>query len=329
MPLIKQSLDKLCRVVTVTLLIWVLASMTDSTAQDYPSRPIKIIVPNPPGGSSDIVGRMLSNYLSTVMNQAVVVENRPGANTAIAVSTVVHSAADGYTLLLGTPSLTTFNIYQKHPGFDVEKDLAPISQIMVSPYVIAVSDQLQVNSIRQLIDAAKKNPGGLNYAAYGGGQVLTTELFKKMTGIEVIRVPYQGEAAAIIGLANNEIQVVFATAVTVRPMVEAGRVKAVAVSTATRLPSMPDLPTIAESGGPNFDAGLWFGLLAPADTPLEIRQKLAKKVAAFTNEPEVVDRFMSLGFTPKSSTPDEFGQLISAETQRWIEVAQFASIVPQ
>jgi tripartite-type tricarboxylate transporter receptor subunit TctC len=298
-------------------------------SQDYPSRPIKIIVPNGAGGSSDIAARILSDHLSKVWNQPVVVENKPGGNTAIGISAVVHSAADGYTLLLGTPSLSTFKIYLKSPEFDVGKDLAPISQLMVSPYVIAVSAKLPASNIAELIDLAKKNPGKLNYGSYGGGQILATESFKKMAGIDLVRVPYQGEAPAMTGLASNDVQVVFATAVTSRPMMESGTVRALAVSTATRWPSMPSVPTVAESGGPNYVADLWFGLLAPANTPSEIRQKLAKEVAAFTTKPEVIDRFLQLGFTPTASTPDEFGRLISEETQRWIEVARFASIVPQ
>ena len=241
----------------------------------------------------------------------------------------MHAAADGYTLLLGTPSLSTFKIYLKNPEFDVEKDRAPISELMVSPYVIAVSAKLPATNIAELIDLAKKNPGKLNYGSYGGGQILATELFKKMAGIDLVRVPYQGEAPAMTGLASNDVQVVFATAVTARPMMGAGTVRALAVSTATRWPAMPSVPTVAESGGPNYVADLWFGLLAPANTPSEIRQKLAKEVAAFARKPEVIARFLQLGFTPKSSTPDEFGRLISRETQRWIEVARFASIVPQ
>ena len=298
-------------------------------AQDYPSRTIKIIVGNTPGGSSDIAARMLGDYLAAALNRTVVVENKPGANTAIAISTVVHAAPDGYTLLLGTPSLPTFKVYLKKPEFDVEKDLAPISEMLVSPFVVAVNAQLPVKTIADLVALAKKNPGKLNYGAFGGGQILATELFKKMAGIDLVKVPYPSEAPSITGLAGNDVQVVFATAVTVRPMMETGRIRAIAVSTATRLSSMPDVPTIMESGGPAYDVGVWFGLLAPANTPAAIQQKLAKEVAAFAKKPDVIQRFLPLGFTPKSSTPEEFRRLISEETHRWMDVAQFASIEPQ
>lgn len=200
---------------------------------------------------------------------------------------------------------------------------------MVSPFVVAINAQLPVNSIAELIDFAKKNPGKLNYGAFGGGQILATELFKKTAGIDLVRVPYQSEAPSIAGLASNDVQVVFATAVTVRPMLETGRIKALAVSTATRLSSMPDVPTISESGGPQYDVGLWFGLLAPANTPAAIQRKLAETVAGFVKKPEIAGKFLPLGFTTKSSTPDEFRHLLSAETERWLEVARFASIVPQ
>jgi tripartite-type tricarboxylate transporter receptor subunit TctC len=315
-------------VAMLTLLASVAAAGT-ARSQDYPSRAIKIIVPNAVGGSSDIAGRMLSEHLAAVWNQPVVVENRPGGNAAIATSMVARSAADGYTLLLGTPSLSTFKVYLKNPGFDVEKNLAPISELMVSPYVIAVNAQLPANNITDLIALARNNPGKLNYGSYGGGQILATELFKQMAGIDLLRVPYQGEAPSIIGLASNDIQVLFATAATVQPMIEAGKVKAIAFSTDARLKTMPDVPTIMESGGPPYDVGLWFGVLAPANTPPEIRQKLAKEVAAFAGKQDVIDRFLPLGFTPKASTPDGFSRLIAADTKRWIDVARFASIVPQ
>jgi tripartite-type tricarboxylate transporter receptor subunit TctC len=323
-------MNDLLQAIAAALTFVALASPADiAHAQDYPARTIKLVVPNAPGGSSDIAGRILSDYLAAAFNQPVVVENKPGANTAVAVSSVIHAAADGYTLLIGTPSLPTFKIYLKNPEFDVEKDLAPISELMVSPFVVAVNAELHVSTIAELIDLAKKNPGKLNYGAFGGGQILATELFKKMAGIDMVRVPYQSEAPAIAGLASNEVQVVFATAVTVQPMAQTGRVKAIAVSTATRLPTMPDIPTIAESGGLPYDVGVWFGLLAPANTPSPIQQKLAQQVAAFAKKPDIIARFLPLGFTMKSSTPDEFRHLISEEQQRWIDVARFASIVPQ
>ena len=318
---------KIAAVLTAALsLAWIAGS---AHAQDYPSRPIKLIVPNPAGGSSDIAARVLSEYLSKALSQPVVVENRPGASTLIGASAVAHAAPDGYTLLLGTPSLSTFKVYLKNPGIDVEKDLAPISQLMTSPYVIAVNAKLPATNIAELIDLAKKKPGKLNYGSYGGGQILATELFKKMTGVDLVRVPYQGEAPAMTGLAGNDVQVVFTTAVTARPMMAAGTVRALAVTTATRWPPMPDVPTVAQAGGPNFVSDIWFGVMAPANTPSGIREKLAKDVAAFAAQPEVGKRFLQLGFTPKSSTPDEFGRLISADTQRWIDVARFASIMPQ
>jgi len=309
------------RIVSILAIMAIAWTADIAHAQDYPSRAIKIVVPNAAGGSSDIAARILSDYLAAAWNQPVVVENRPGGNTTIAASLVSHAASDGYTLLLGTPSLSTYKIYLKNPSVDVEKDFAPISELMVSPYVIAVSAQLPVNSVGELIDLAKKDPGKLNYGSYGGG--------KKMAEIDMLRVPYQGEAPAIAALASNDVQMVFATAAAVRPMIEAGRVKVLAISTAARWPSLPSVPTVAQSGGPNYVSDLWFGVLAPANTPAEIRQKIAKEIAAFARKPEVIDRFLQIGFTAKSSTPNEFSRVISEETKRWIEVARYASIVPQ
>jgi tripartite-type tricarboxylate transporter receptor subunit TctC len=298
-------------------------------AADFPTRQVRVIVPFPPGGPTDTVALILADHFSAVLKQPVIVENRPGGNSVIGTAAVAHSAPDGYTLMLASPSLSTFKVLFKQPSVDVEKDLAPISQLTSFPFVLAVNANLPVDSLSEFIAHAKKNPGKLNYGAFAAGQMLPSELFKKVAGIDLFRVPYQGEALAMTALARGDVQVVLTTIMTAKPMVDAGRVKGLAVTAAERSPTLPEVPTMAEAGLPEFDASNWFGLVAPANTPLEIQRKVADEIAVFVKKPDVIGRYATLGLTPRSSTPEEFARFISSEIKRWSEVAQFAAIEPQ
>jgi len=300
-----------------------------ASALDYPTRPVRVIVPLPPGGATSTVARIFADHFSVVWKQPIVVENRPGGNTVIGTAAVAHSAPDGYTLMLAAPSLSTFKALFKQPSVDVEKDLAPISQLASFPFVLAVNVELPVNSLSELIAHAKKNPGKLNYGAFAAGQMLPSELFKKVAGIDLFRVPYQGEALALTALARGDVQVLLTTPVTAQAMIDADRVRALAVTTSERSPTMPEVPTMAEAGLPEFDSSNWFGLVAPANTPLEIRRKIADEIAVFVKRPDVIGRDATLGLTPRSTTPEEFARLVSSEIKRWSEVAQFAAIEPQ
>jgi tripartite-type tricarboxylate transporter receptor subunit TctC len=300
-----------------------------ASALDFPTRQVRVIVPFPPGGATDTVARILADHFSAVWKQPVIVENRPGGNTVIGAVAVAHSVPDGYSLMLAAPSLSTFKALFKQPSVDVEKDLAPISQLTSYPLVLAVNAGLPVNTLSEFIAYAKKNPGKLNYGAAAASLMLSSELFKKVAGIDLLRVPYQGEALALTALARGDVQLVLTTTVTAQAMIHAGLVKALAVTTSERSPTMPEVPTMAEAGLPEFDASNWFGLVAPANTPLEIRRKIADEIAVFVKRPDVIGRYATLGLTPRSSTPEEFARLVSSEIRRWSEVAQFAAIEPQ
>ncbi len=305
------------------------ASRAIADGDDYPSRPIRIVVPNPAGGSSDTAARMLADHLTSAWRQPVVVDNRPGGNTAIGTAIVAHAAPDGYTILFGVPSLSTFKVLMKEPGFDVANDLSPISEVMVSPFVIAVSRDLPVSDIGDLIRLAKANPGKLNYGGLAGAQTLATELFKMVAGVDIVQVPYQGEAPAASALAQGSVQVLVASAINIRPLADAGLVKPIAVTSAQRLPSMPNVPTVAEGGLSGYDVGFWFGLLAPSNTLSEIQSKLSEQVRLFTQRQDVKDRFAPLRFVMRSSTPEEFRHLITSEIGQWQDAARFAGISPQ
>jgi tripartite-type tricarboxylate transporter receptor subunit TctC len=305
------------------------AAASIAAAQDYPVRAVKLIVPLPPGGSSDSVARILADHLATVWKRSVVVENRAGGNTVIGTAAVARAAPDGYTLMLATPSLSTLKALFKQPSVDVEKEIAPISQLTYSPYVVAVNIGLAVNTLADLIAYAKKNPGVLNYGTFAAGQQLPSELFRKVAGVDLFRVPYQGEAPAMTALASGDVQMVLTTTVTAQSMIAAGRVKALAVTTSQRSPTMPQVPTMAEAGLPEYDVSVWFGLVAPAHTPLDIRRKLADEVARFVKKPDVISRLAAIGLTAQSSTPEEFARFISVQIKQWVEVAQFAAIEPQ
>jgi tripartite-type tricarboxylate transporter receptor subunit TctC len=303
------------------------ADMTWAT--DYPAHAVKIIVPFPPGGATDTVARILADHFSAVWKQTVVIENRPGGNMMIGTVALARSAPDGYTLMLVTTSISTFKALLKQPSVDVERDLAPVSQLTSMPIVLTINVELPVNALSEFISYAKINPGRLNYGAFALGQRLPSELFKKIAGVDLFPVPYQGEALAVTALARGDIQVLLCSPGTVQPMLNAGRVKALAVTGPERSATMPDVPTMAEAGLSKFDPNSWFGLMAPANTPRDIQQKLADEIAKFVKQPEVISRYTALGLVPHSSSPEEFSHFVSTEIKQWSEIARFAAITPQ
>lgn len=295
-------------------------------AQDYPARPLKLIMPFPPGSSTDLMARMLAEHLSGALKQPAVVENRPGGNTVVAALAVIRSAPDGHTLLIGVPSLATFRVFFKNPVVDTERDLAAIARVMVSPYVLAINASVPASTLGEFIAYARANPGKVKYGGYGG-QLLASEYFKQITGTDLYHVGYKGDVQSVHALAANEIQFLLSVPLTLKAHVDAGRVRALSTSAASiRSPGMPNVPTSAEAGLPGFDVSISFGLLAPAGTPLEIRRRLAAEVAAFIRKPEVASRLKSFGFEPLSSSPEEYSKLISDEIQRWGEIAKRLSI---
>jgi tripartite-type tricarboxylate transporter receptor subunit TctC len=298
-------------------------------ADDYPNRAVKVIVPLAAGGPSDAVARLFAKEASEHWKQPVVVENRAGAAGMIGSMAVARSKADGYTLLFGVPSLTAFKVLIKNPEVDTERDLAAISQVLKAPYAIAVNSSLPVNSLQELIAYAKANPGKLNYGALAGGQTLAVELFKKLTGTNIVRVTYSGSAPSITALAANDIQVGFDSLFTLTPHLASGKVKALAVTTSVRAPAWPKIPTVGEAGVSGYDVSFWFGVLGPAGTPNEVQAKVAQEVASFVKKPDTVAMFDRFGYIPVGSTPEQFTRLISHEIAQWSEVSKYANVEPQ
>ena len=299
-------------------------------AQDFPSKPIRIVVPQNPGGFADATGRQLADHFTRSFGQPAVVENKPGGNSMIGTAFVARSAPDGYTVLIGVPSLSLFNAILKAPEIDAVKDLAPISQLMAVPLMVAVNAAMPVKTLGDFIAYVKKVPGELNYGSGGAALMLNTELLLARAGLKMTRVNYVGEAQAVPALANNDVQLVLSSAQGLLAMVQGGRVKVIA-TTASKLrsPGMPDVPTAAESGLKGFDVVSWMGLLAPANTPLPVRRKLSAAVAAFGKDPAVAEHFRTAGGIPYTSTPEEFTRFIGDENRIWIDVAKRAGVEKQ
>lgn len=299
-------------------------------AQVYPGRPVTLIVPYGAGGPVDIVGRLLADNLRVAWKQAVPVENRPGGNAMVGTLATVRAAPDGYTLLFAGSSLSSYKALLKNPQVDAERDLAPISLVMVVPVVMTVSPQTPITSLAEFISYAKARPGKLNYASLGGGNLLTGETFNQLAGISAVRISYNGAPQVELALARNDVQYAFIGANNAKPLAQAGKVKVLALTTAgARSRALPEVPTSAEAGLPGLDLPAWFGILAPANTSEEVRRKVARDIALFVNQTETLTRLAQLGIDPASNTPEEFSRMISAETAKSIQVARSAGLEPE
>lgn len=296
-----------------------LASIVAS-AQNYPVKPIRLIVPYPPGGPTDLVGRSLGQKLTEAWGQQVVVENRAGAASAIGTEVAARAAADGYTLLLGTSAGFCINpaLGGKLP-YDPERDFAPISRLVINPQILVVHPSLPVHTLTALIALAKSRPGQINYASVGNAspQHLGMEMLKSMTGIDMLHVPYKGTAPAVTDILAGHVSLMFNSMPSVLPQVRSGKLRGIGVGSARRSPAAPEIPTVAESGVPGFEYVTWYGLYAPANTPRELINRLHAQVVKILAEPETSQRFASQGAEPSSSTPDQLAQYRRAEFERW------------
>ncbi|MDY0272449.1 MAG: tripartite tricarboxylate transporter substrate binding protein [Advenella sp.] len=295
----------------------------------YPERPVKLVVPFAPGGSSDTASRILAEQLGKKWEQSVVIENKPGAAGSIGAMNVAKASADGYTLLVTPVSIGTIKLFLKNPGFDRDKDLTPITQFAKGDYVLVANKDLPVSSLPELINYAKTNPNSIFHAAFGGASRLTFEGLVMANKMNTENVNYRGEALALNALIAGEVQVMLSTLVGARPFIEAGRIKPLGLLARERSPILPDVPTAQENNIPGFDADFWFGLMAPAGIPEDIRKKIAQDVGEVLALPEIQQRFQELGLIAKSSTPEEFAKLIQHESERWVEIAKHAGIEPQ
>ncbi|MEP6701463.1 MAG: tripartite tricarboxylate transporter substrate binding protein [Betaproteobacteria bacterium] len=291
-------------------------------AQSYPARPVRIVIPLSPGGTTDIPGRIIAQRLSETLGQQFFVDNRPGAGGTIGADYVAKAKPDGYTLLLtATPHVITGNIYKGLP-YNTLADFAPVIRVASGPYVLTVHPSLGVNSVAELIALAKAQPGKIDYASSGNGsaQHLVGALFAHMAGIQMTHVPYKGSGPAQQDLIAGIVKVGFPGTPIVIPQVKAGRLKALGVTTAHRSPQMPDVPTIAEAGVPGYEALVWVGLLAPAGTPPEIIAKLNAEISRILRLPDVQQHLAASGVDPTPNTPEEFGAYLKSEYEKWGKV---------
>jgi tripartite-type tricarboxylate transporter receptor subunit TctC len=297
-------------------------------AQSTPAKTVRLVVPTSPGGGTDFSARMIAPKLSEVLAQAVVVENRAGGGTIIGNELVARAAPNGATLLMGISSLTTIPyLYAKVP-YDLEKDLAPISQVVTVPHLLVAHPSLPVRSVRELIAFAKARPGAINYAAGSAGSnpYLAMALFAHRTGIQMVHVPFKGQGPALTDVLGGHTSVMMADILSAMPQVKAGRLRALGVSSAKRASVVPGVPTLAEAGVAGFDVVQWFGVLAPAGTPSEIIVRLHSALVRTLEDPTVRNGFRTAGAEPVGNTPDEFAAVIRSDLRKWGGLIKAAGI---
>jgi tripartite-type tricarboxylate transporter receptor subunit TctC len=301
-----------------------LAFGSAALAQAWPSKPVKLVVPYPPGGPTDIVARVIAQKLQVQTGQPFVVENRAGAGGNTGAEAVARSAADGYTLLVGTTAHAINPSLFKNLGYQFGKDFAPVSQLTSGPLVVVAHPALPVKTIAELIALAKSKPGELNFASSGNGQSthLAGEMFNAMAGTQIRHVPYKGSAPALSDTMGGQTQLMFDTMLSALPHVKAGKLRALAVTSPRRSPAAPEVATVAESGLPGYEAIAWNGLLAPVGTPADVLARLSTELRTAMDQPDVRERFEAQGFAAAWSTPDAFASFITAEIDKWAKVVK-------
>jgi tripartite-type tricarboxylate transporter receptor subunit TctC len=296
-----------------------------AAAQGYPTRPIRLVVPFPAAGTTDILARAAAQKLTEAFGQAVVVDNRPGAGGNIGSDLVAKSAPDGYTLLMGTVGTHAINpsLYSKMP-YDHIKDFVPVVLVAGVPNVLVVNPALPVNSVADLIKLAKDKPGTINFASSGSGTSihLSGELFKTMAGVDMMHVPYKGSSPALTDLIGGQVQIMFDNLPSSLPQIKGGKLRAVAVTSMKRAPALPDVPTINESGLPGFEASSWFGILAPAGTPAPIVARINAEVNKWLQSADAREKLLGQGAEAAGGSPEQFAAYIRSETEKWAKVVK-------
>ena len=302
-----------------------------ASAQQYPSKPIRIISPFAPGGGNDVISRTIAAKLTEAFKQQVIVESRTGANGIVGTEVAARAAPDGHTIVL-IPSGHTVNasLYKKLP-YDSIRDFTPIALVASSPLLLVVHPTLPVKNVKELIWFSQARPGQLTFSSAGVGSSghLAGALFDTLTGTKMVHVPYKGNSLALTDLLGGQVFLNFATAASVMPHVRSGRLRALATTGAKRSPTLPDLPTVAEGGVPDYETGLWYAFVGPAGIPPEIVQRLNTQMVAATSAADVRERFAGLGVDPRSSTPEELARLIVSDVKRWATVIKRTGIEPQ
>jgi len=299
-------------------------------AQAYPTRPVRIVVGFAAGGPNDILARLMGQWLSDRLGQPFIVENRPGASGNIATEVVARSAPDGYTLMTVSPAnAVNATLYEKL-NFDFVRDIAPVATMFGGPFVVTVNPAVPASTVPELIAYAKANPGKINYASVGNGSPahLSIELLKMMTGINMVHVPYRGGAPAITDTISGQVQLYLVPTVASIEYIRAGKLRALAVTTATRSEALPDVPTMSEFV-PGFEASIWLGIGAPRNTPAEIVDRLNKEINAGLMNPKIGEQLVVLGGTAVAGSPADFGKLIADETEKWGKVIRAVNIKPE
>ena len=314
------------RVIRGLALAW-LAAASSAAAQTYPMKPIRMVLPFPPGGGLDVLVRMISVPMSESLGQPIVPDNRTAIDGIVAEDTVAKANPDGYTLLSVASSLAINPALGRKLPYDTTRDLAPITQIASQPLLLITQPALAVKSVRDVIALAKKTPGGLNFGSSSSATHLPMELFNVMAGTRMTHIPYRGAAPMITAVIGGQIQLCFGASSSVMPMVKAGRLTALATGDSRRSPLLPDIPTVAEAGVPGFHAVIWSGMLAPAKTPAAIIDRMNAEVVRALAVPDVRGRMLNqLGLDPVGSKPAEFGQFVRDEITKWAKIAKLAGV---
>ena len=301
-------------------------------AQAYPTKPVRMIVPFPPGGPADIIGRVLAQKLSEPLGQQVIVDNRAGASGNIGAEAVARAPGDGYTILMGalTSHSINYTLERKILRYDLERDLTPITIAAIVPYMFVIHPSVPVQSMQELIVYAKAKPGHLTYGSSGAGspQRLAAEMFKLRAGVDMLHVPYKGASPVIVDLVGGQILTAFESVPVALPHIKAGKLRPLAVTTAQRVPMLPDVPTTAEAGLPTFEVNSMFGLLAPAGTPKPVIDRLNSELARILQRPEVRERLLQQGAFATSTSPEEAARRIRSEITMWAKVINDANVRP-
>ena len=297
--------------------------------QPWPSKPIKLVVPYAPGGTTDVVARMVAEYLGKQLGQNIIVDNKPGKGAMVGTALVAKAAPDGYSVVTVIAAhAANATLYQNKLPFDPVKSFAPVSLAVVAPLILTVNNNFAPKNVKELIDYAKKYPGKISFGSSGIGAAahLTTELFKQTTGVDMVHIPYKGTAPALAGLMGTDIQVLVDVPSTLMPHVRGGKVRAIAMFSAQRVPGAQEVPTIVESGGPLIEASTWLLFLAPAGTPKAIVDRLSQEASKVIQSPEMRARFDQLGIFPGGGTPEQASKFLADEIAKWSKVITTAGV---
>ena len=320
----------------IALALLALASLAaeanaQANTQGWPSRPVRIVVPSPPAGGTDIIARVMAENFSKVFKQQFFVENRPGAGNMIGIESVARAAPDGYTFLMTASTLSLNSVLYKKISYDPIKDFAPITIAATAPNVLIITPSVPAKTLTEFLALAKKEAGKLTYGTPGIGTSphMSMELLKSLAGVDLQHIPYRGTAPALTDVISGQITSMFSNALTAKPQIESGKVRALGVTTATRSGTMPDIPSIAEAGVPGYEAVQWYGFLAPAGTPQPILAQIHAEAMKALNSAEMKEKLASDGAEPAPSTPEAFAAHIRNEIEKWRKVAKAAGIEPQ